>query len=452
MHPNDFLDDCTQLLTQALNFDQALDACVGQFFSHHRRAGSREREGISSAVYTFMRQRRLIEHLAQSGHGSMQRRYAILGMALSHEPLGSDLSEMAVSPTLLDLDPAQKAWSWRNYLAGALSAQESDWLNACLATSPGTLPCAMRHNLPDWLAQALTPVLGEELYALVNALEPTDQMDVRVAQHRAKRKDVLARLTAAHIACSETPYSPWGLRLDHKVKLAAVPDYQQGLIEVQDEGSQLLALLVDAKRNETIVDFCAGAGGKTLALGAMMRNTGRIVACDTSLHRLEGLAPRLAKSGLNQVHTMAIAHENDERLQRLYGKMDRVLVDAPCSGLGTLKRNPALKWRQTPKTVASLAQLQTRILESAAQLLKPGGRLVYATCSLLQDENEAIASQFGANHRNFKAVPVGAILDKAKVPLATSLCNDVHEPTYLRLWPHRHHTDGFFAAVWERKI
>lgn len=446
MHPNDFLDDCTQLLSQALTQNMALDACVGQYFSQQRRAGSREREGISSAIYTFMRQRRLIEHLAQSGEGALVRRFAVLGYALSHTSLGTPQ---------VDVSPATEsaAWNWLQYLRGALSPQESNWLDACLATDPSALPSATHHNLPDWLASALTPALGDDLMPLVAAFEHTSSMDVRVAVHRVKRKEVMARLEAAGHACIETPYSPWGLRLDHKVKLAALPDYQQGLIEVQDEGSQLLALLVDAKRNETIVDFCAGAGGKTLALGAMMRNTGRIVACDTSLHRLEGLAPRLAKSGLSQVHTMAIAHEKDERLKRLYGKMDRVLVDAPCSGLGTLKRNPALKWRQTPKTVAALVELQTRILESAAQLLKPGGRLVYATCSLLEDENETIARRFDATHRHFKTLSVGSLLEKAKVPQAMSLCSDQDDAlkgTYLRLWPHRHQTDGFFAAVWER--
>lgn len=449
MHPNDFLDDCTQLLTQALRFDQALDTCVGQFFTQQRRAGSREREGISSAVYTFMRQRRLIEHLAQTGQGALPRRYAILGIALSHTALGEAPEPEAIT-ALEDTD--NKSWNWQQYLAEALLPQEETWLKNCLATDPTTLTPALRHNLPDWLEANLSPVLGDHLIALATSFEQTAQLDLRVAQHRAKRKDVMARLNATGIACSETPYSPWGLRLGHKVKLAALPDYQDGIIEVQDEGSQLLALLVDAKRNETIVDFCAGAGGKTLALGAMMRNTGRIVACDTSLHRLEGLAPRLAKSGLNQVHTMAIAHENDDRLKRLYGKMDRVLVDAPCSGLGTLKRNPALKWRQTPQTVAALTQLQTRILESAAQLVKPGGRLVYATCSLLEDENERVAMQFDSAHRHFKSVPVGALLEKAKVPDALSLCSGPNEPSYLRLWPHRHHTDGFFAAVWERRF
>ena len=175
--------------------------------------------------------------------------------------------------------------------------------------------------------------------------------------------------------------------------------FTRGEVEVQDEGSQLLALLTDAKRGEMVVDFCAGAGGKTLALGAAMRNTGRLYAYDTSGHRLDAMKPRLARSGLSNVHPVQLAHERDERIKRLAGKIDRVLIDAPCSGLGTLRRNPDLKWRQSPKAIAELRVKQQAILDSAARLLKPGGRLVYATCSLLRAENEDIADGFRGAHR-----------------------------------------------------
>jgi 16S rRNA (cytosine967-C5)-methyltransferase len=223
--------------------------------------------------------------------------------------------------------------------------------------------------------------------------------------------------------------------------------FKRGEVEVQDEGSQLLALLTGARRGEMVVDFCAGAGGKTLALGAMMRNTGRLYAFDVSGARLEALKPRLARSGLSNVYPAQIAHERDTRIKRLAGKIDRVLVDAPCSGLGTLRRNPDLKWRQSPQAVTELRAKQAAILESAARLLEPGGRLVYATCSLLDAENETVAHEFAASHPEFEPLPADGLLRQARVPAADEL---VHQGD-LRLWPHRHHTDGFYATVWQRR-
>jgi 16S rRNA (cytosine967-C5)-methyltransferase len=264
-----------------------------------------------------------------------------------------------------------------------------------------------------------------------------------------KREEVQAELKALGIKALPTPYSPWGLRIAGKPALSDLDCFKLGRLEVQDEGSQLLALITDAHRGEMVADFCAGAGGKTLALGAMMRNTGRLYAFDTSAHRLDQLKPRLARSQLSNVHPSAIAHERDERIKRLSGKLDRVLVDAPCSGLGTLRRNPDLKWRQSPQSVAELVVKQQAILSSAAKLLKVGGRLVYATCSLLTVENEEIAQAFGLAHAGFKPLPIAEVLSSLKVESALSLCTS--DGLYLRLWPHLHPTDGFFAAAWQRE-
>jgi 16S rRNA (cytosine967-C5)-methyltransferase len=272
-------------------------------------------------------------------------------------------------------------------------------------------------------------------------------LDLRVNDLNEKRAEVQKELTAAGIVCEPTPYSPWGLRLQGKPSLAKVKAFERGAVEVQDEGSQLLALLLDAHRGEMVVDFCAGAGGKTLAIGAAMRNTGRLYAMDTSAHRLDALKPRLARSQLSNVHPAAIAHERDDRVKRLAGKIDRVLVDAPCSGLGTLRRNPDLKWRQKPEGIAEVTATQTAILESAARLLKSGGRLVYATCSMLPQENEEIAEAFSKAHPDFAVLPLAEELTRLKVANADKLCNG----QFLRLWPHRHGTDGFFAAIWVRK-
>jgi 16S rRNA (cytosine967-C5)-methyltransferase len=238
-----------------------------------------------------------------------------------------------------------------------------------------------------------------------------------------------------------------GLRVQGKPALNKLDIFTGGEIEVQDEGSQLLAILTDAKRGEMVVDFCAGAGGKTLALGAAMKNTGRLYAFDISGHRLDSLKPRLARSGLSNVHPVQIAHERDDRIKRLAGKIDRVLVDAPCSGLGTLRRNPDLKWRQSPQAIAEMSAKQGAILASAARLLKPGGRLVYATCSLLAQENEAVCEAFSLAHPAFEKQDAAALLRDLGVSEAERLTSAGN----LRLWPHLHATDGFFAAVWRKQ-
>jgi 16S rRNA (cytosine967-C5)-methyltransferase len=216
------------------------------------------------------------------------------------------------------------------------------------------------------------------------------------------------------------------------------------LIEVQDEGSQLLSLLVEPKRGEMVMDFCAGAGGKTLHLAALMANSGSLYAMDVSTKRLDRLKPRLARAGVHNVRRIAINHERDARVQRLAGKFDRVLVDAPCSGTGTLRRNPDIKWR--PIELESLVTSQRAILASAATLLKPGGRLVYATCSLLREENEDVIADFLATHTDFAVLPVSECLARRQIVLPGIDAN----AGALRLLPHIHQTDGFFSQILQR--
>jgi 16S rRNA (cytosine967-C5)-methyltransferase len=330
----------------------------------------------------------------------------------------------------------------------ACTSEEASWLAGAAAIDPATLAPKLRHNLPDWVAQPLAEQLGAEFDALADSLLQAAPLDLRVNTLKAKRDAVLAQLQADGVRCAATPHSPWGIRLEGKPALNQWPLFKDGSIEVQDEGSQLLAALLDAKRGEMVVDFCAGAGGKTLALGAAMRSTGRLYAYDTSGHRLDAMKPRLARSGLSNVHPAQLAHERDERIARLAGKVDRVLVDAPCSGLGTLRRNPDLKWRQSPPAIAELQLQQRAILDSAARLVKPGGRLVYASCSLLRAENEDVADAFERDRAvDFVRVPAADALGEAQVIDAEALC----EQGRLRLWPHRHGSDGFFAAVWQRR-
>lgn len=423
MHPKDLLHTCAELVKLTLTFTHPADAVVSRFFREHRGLGPRERATLAETVYNVLRRKLLFDHFAPSGSGSKERRLAILGF---HGP--------------------------RDFLMGALTDQEKDWLQQCDAITPDDLMDRHRHNLPEWLVQALKPQLGADFMPLALSLLEPAPLDLRVNAFKEKRADVQKELAKLQIPSQATPYSPWGLRINGKPALTKMDVFTRGAVEVQDEGSQLLALLLDAKRGEMVVDFCAGAGGKTLAIGATMRSTGRLYAFDVSGHRLDALKPRLARSGLSNVHPAAIAHERDERVKRLSGKIDRVLVDAPCSGLGTLRRNPDLKWRQSPSSLQELVDKQTAILDSAARLVKVGGRLVYATCSVLSLENEAIAQAFSAAHPGFELLPVAAELDRLKVPHAASLCTGGEGGgDYLRMWPHVHHTDGFFAAAWTRR-
>ncbi|MEI8326295.1 MAG: RsmB/NOP family class I SAM-dependent RNA methyltransferase [Betaproteobacteria bacterium] len=433
MHPKALLEASSELVRLSLKFDHPSDAIVARFFRDNRGLGPRERATLSDTVYAVLRHKLLFEHFAPSGSGPRERRLAILGLAHSQREQGARMN-------------AGQAQAAKDFLRSALSEQESAWLEQCQQIHSADLLERHRHNLPQWLVDSLKQELGDEFWALVRSLEQMAPLDLRVNALSEKRADVQQELMASGIETVATPYSPWGLRVKGKPSLARAPPFVRGAIEVQDEGSQLLALLLDAKRGEMVVDFCAGAGGKTLAIGAGMRNTGRLYAFDTSAHRLDALKPRLARSGLSNVHPAALAHERDDRIKRLAGKIDRVLVDAPCSGLGTLRRHPDLKWRQTEKSVAELAATQQAILQSAARLLKPGGRLVYATCSLLAAENEAVALTFSQANPDFSALDVGEVLRQLKVENAAALCSG----TYLRLWPHRHATDGFFAAVWAK--
>jgi 16S rRNA (cytosine967-C5)-methyltransferase len=409
--PRALLEACSTLLREVLTFASPADGVLSTHFRLHRGLGQRERHTLAETTYSVLRRKLLYQHLAQGGPGPIERRYAILGWA-------GDAT----------------------FLRSALSSEEAAWLDKANAVDRASLPEKLRHNLPDWIAEPLRAQLGTDgLMQLAAALDRPAPLDLRVNAAKARREAVQAELASSGIAAAPTPFSPWGLRIDGKPALNKLDVFLRGDVEVQDEGSQLLALLVDAKRGEMVVDFCAGAGGKTLALGAAMRNTGRLYAFDVSGHRLDALKPRLARSGLSNVYPAQIAHERDERIKRLAGKIDRVLVDAPCTGLGTLRRNPDLKWRQSPQALAELNVKQAAILDGAARLLKPGGRLVYATCSLLQAENEAIADDFTAR-QPFERIDAASVLSE-------SLCRDGN----LRLWPHLHATDGFFAAMWSKR-
>ncbi|MFZ6844514.1 RsmB/NOP family class I SAM-dependent RNA methyltransferase [Undibacterium sp. RuTC16W] len=404
-----------EVLREILRFTGPADVTLSRYFREHPRLGSRERGVVAEGIYGLLRNKSVYTSFSESGSGPAMRRLTLLGLA---DAVGVDS-------------------------LGGLSEEETEWLQRVMLIDRSHLPPALKSNLPGWLWEKFLAKFGEpEALALADALNTPASLDLRVNTLKGNRDDVIAALAQAPIIAEPTPYSALGLRIKKKPTIQNLPLFKDGTIEVQDEGSQILAQLVGAKRGEMVADFCAGAGGKTLALGASMRNTGRLYAFDISEKRLAKLKPRLARSGLSNVHPVVIAHEKDAKIKRLAGKLDRVLVDAPCSGLGTLRRNPDVKWRQTQVGVAELNVKQASILDSAARLVKAGGRLVYATCSVLDEENEAIVQAFIAAHPDFSLLPVSQVLTEQKI--------DLEMGDYLKLMPHVHQTDGFFAAVLER--
>ena len=406
----------TQVLGAVLAFEHPADAVLSRHFRDNRELGHRDRGFIAETVYGVLRRLRWLRRLA--GPRATPRQLLLAWCARG------------------------EGWPLRSF-EGLVSATERDWVAGIKALELGEASLAERADLPDWLVERLQTSHDEPaLLELAHSLNRPAALDLRVNLLKADRDAVLERLRQDGIAAEPGRWSPQAIRLAGKPALQKHPLFLDGSFEVQDEGSQLLGLLVQPRRGELVVDFCAGAGGKTLQLGAMMRSSGRLYAFDVSEKRLAKLKPRMARAGLSNVHPLLIAHENDARLKRLAGKADRVLVDAPCSGLGTLRRNPDLKWRQTPEGVAEMVLKQQAILAAAARLVRPGGRLVYATCSLLAEENDAIVDAFIAAHPAFRPVPAAQVLEKQGVLLDTG--------DRLRLSPATHDTDGFFAAVLER--
>jgi 16S rRNA (cytosine967-C5)-methyltransferase len=399
-------------LSTILRFDAPADQLLSRYFRSHRELGQHERAFVAETVFAVLRRRRSLEAAARS----------------------SEPHALAVAALLRIL----------GFSARALQGLADETLLRKLREARAdALPAAVRADLPDWLWQKLEGQHGaEEASRIAQGLLNPAPLDLRVNLARIEPDVARAQLGADGIEALPTPYSPAGLRVAGKPAINRHPLFLQGLVEVQDEGSQLLAWLLAPRRGEMIADYCAGAGGKTLAAAMLMRGTGRVYAMDVSAKRLAALAPRAARAGITNVQTLMLG-EDDARARRLAGKLDRVLVDAPCSGFGTLRRNPDLKWRHGPEAVTELAAKQRRILADASRLVKPGGRLVYATCSVLEEENDAVADHFQGAHPEFKALSCAELLAAQRITLDPG--------PRLRLWPHLHGTDGFFAAAFERQ-
>ncbi len=404
------------------------DAVANDFFRARRFIGSGDRRAVSDRAWAVLRARRRLGWWAQRGGTAPTARMLVAASLLME---GWSASGVAQS------------YSGGQYAPATLIPQERE---AVLAIESHTLdhpemPEAVRLEVPDWVLGRLRARFGETLEAELAALSEPAPLDLRVNLLRGTLEQGRAALLAEGIESAPMALSPWGLRVPGRRAVTSGKAFQTGLVEIQDEGSQLVAAMVGAAPDMRIADWCAGAGGKTLALAAAMGNRGHVVACDISKPRLDGATRRLRRAGAFNVERHLV-EAGDKWAKRRGGSFDRVLVDAPCTGTGTWRRNPDARTRLRELDLAELLPKQARILDDAARLVRPGGRLIYATCSVLPDENEAQVEAFLARHPDFAAVPL-------------ETCWTLQAPApgpgpYLSLTPRRHGTDGFFAAVLER--
>lgn len=402
------------------------DASANAFFRERRYIGGGDRRAVSTLVWDVLRAwRRLHWHLRDVPGGSSPRLLCGASLVLS----GHAASGICA------------LYSGERYAPPVLSAREAQALAALDGrdVSDKAMPRPVRLEYPDWLDESLQACFGDALEAEMSAMNAGAPLDLRVNLLKGTRDEAMEALRREGLLAAPTALSPWGLRLDGRQAVTTAPPFKEGVVEIQDEGSQLVVGALDAKPGERVLDFCAGAGGKTLAIAMTMQNRGQIVACDVSAPRLEGAVKRLRRAGVHNVERHLLT-TGDKWVKRRSGSFDRVLVDAPCSGTGTWRRNPDARIRLTPTDIAELRVKQADILDRAATLVKPGGRLVYATCSILPEENGLQIEAFLQRRPDFSAcVPVGA-------PLPAEL----EGVPQFSLTPLRHETDGFFAAVLQR--
>ncbi len=398
----------------------------------HRFAGSKDRKALAEIVYSAMRAR------ARSSWamGAEDGRALVLGAL--RWGLGRPTEEIA------------SLFTGDTHAPDPLTPDETARLDA----SHDTVPDWVEAGVPEWIASRLKVEFGDAWMAEARAaLMPRAPVDLRVNTLRGDVDGALRLLAHEEVKPDRTGFSTLGLRLPP----AFARDVQQlraftsGWIEVQDEGSQIMAALAGAKPGDVVIDYCAGGGGKTLALGAMLKGRGRLIASDVNPRRLEAMRERLDRAGV-KADIRRLGNEG-EGMDDLVGRADLVFADAPCSGSGTWRRHPESAWRLTPEAIDRLSALQAAILARAARLVKPGGRLVYVTCSLLDAENGAVAKAFAETHPDFaprlvaEAAQTSLLTDHARERL-TALAQGGHS---LQLTPHRTGTDGFFAALFERQ-
>jgi 16S rRNA (cytosine967-C5)-methyltransferase len=419
--------------------DTAADSIIRAYFRPRRYAGSKDRRSVGNRVFDVIRHRARIDWWIAGAAGDMQpsARLRVLASILlldgkTSESVNSLFDGTAHSPAPLDANEQQ--------------------LVENLAAKPllhDAMPQGVVHEVPDWLDPLFQSLWGERYAAEMIALNAAAPVDIRVNLGRVSRGQAQKSLSIDHIKTTATALSPAGLRLIERARLEETKAFKKGLVEVQDEGSQLIALLCEAKHGMTVVDYCAGGGGKTLALADAMgmqggaSGDGALIACDVSTKRLSGLDERVKRAGSTGIQQLVL--DDVTAVNELAEKADRVLIDAPCSGIGAWRRHPEARWRLTQARLDRHVADQHKILNAAAKMVKPGGRLIYATCSLLAEENETQIEAFLEQHNDFITLPIIDIWSKA----ITSPCPPARDG--LRLSPADTDTDGFFCAVMERK-
>ncbi len=432
MTPSAQIAAAIELLAAIAADGRPADSVASYYFKTRRYIGSKDRRAISNRVWGVLRRRaRLGWWLTQLEAEDFPRERVLADLVLTERLGEPDLKHLFSG----EKNCPEKLTPDDRRLITELSSK--DIFNH-------GMPTWVRAEFPEWIEPRLIDLFGDELGREMGVMREEAPVDLRVNTLKADRDTALGALAKEGFKSEPTPLSPVGLRLPARISLTAQDLFKQGLVEVQDEGSQVVSLLVGAQPGQAVMDFCAGAGGKTLALAASMNNKGRLVACDTHAGRSERAVLRLRRAGVHNVTRHVLEGEGDKWLKRQKGTFDRVLVDAPCSGSGTWRRNPDAKWRLSEQGLLELVALQGKILEQASELVKSGGRLVYATCSLLPEENERQIAAFLAAHPDFAVMPIadvwgGTIGTACPVP-----------GPYLRLSPANHNTDGFFAAVMHR--
>jgi len=417
-------------LIERLESGVAADRQIAGYFRQRRYAGSKDRAAIAARVYAILRRRGELLWRLGLAAAPVDPRQLVLAALVLIEGRGSDEIAGLFQGGAFGPPP--------------LTETERGLLESLQEPAAEPTPDWVRGAYPAWLEEELRRRFGADLLAEMAALQDRAAVDLRVNSLRGSREQALAALAAAGIAAAPTPLSPLGIRLAEPRQLGPEPAYRSGLVEPQDEGSQLAALLVDARPGMLVIDLCAGAGGKTLALAAAMENRGRLYACDSGAGRLARLGPRAARAGAGIVQPHVIAGAGDALLAGLAGQADRVLLDVPCSGTGTWRRQPEARWRLTAAELERDRGLQRELLDRAGGLVKPGGRLVYVTCSLLPGENRDQIDAFLGRRPDFRILPVAGVWAES----IGGRCPADGE--YLELTPRQHGTDGFFVAILSR--